>query len=180
MASKVILYMACSLNGKIARANGSVDWLEKIANPNQSDYGFQAFYEQMKYTIQGRSTYEQLVRWDIPFPYPSTENYVITSKTAEPSLDVQFWRGSPGALIQKLRSKGGGPIWLIGGGYTNTQFLNPGLIDELRVFMMPVILPDGISIFEGEPIEIYLTLIHHEVYESGVVELRYNLMSQNT
>lgn len=176
MDAKLILYIASSLNGKIARSDGSIDWLEKIANPNQSDYGFKEFYESMSYTIQGRSTYDQLLNWDIPFPYPSTENYVISSQTGKPTQDVQYWKDSPESLIKEIKSKGGGRVWLIGGGVTNTNFLNAGLIDEFRIFIMPVILSDGIQLFEGKPREQYLSLMDHKIYASGSVELKYKLL----
>ena len=77
---KIRLYIAMSLNGKIARPDGSVDWLEAIPNPDKSDYGYARFYKEIDTTIQGCNTYRQLLSWGITFPYPDKKNYVITRK----------------------------------------------------------------------------------------------------
>ena len=76
-------------------------------------------------------------------------------------------------FIKKLKAGEGKAIWLIGGGQVNTSLLNAGLIDEIRVFVMPIVLSDGIELFELLPDETALTLIDSKTYPTGVVELRY-------
>ncbi len=71
---KVKLYIAMSLNGKIADRNGSVEWLEKLPNPENEDYGYVEFTETVDTTIMGNSTYQQIISWGIEFPYPNTKN----------------------------------------------------------------------------------------------------------
>lgn len=75
---KVKLYIACSLNGKIAAKDGSVNWLETIPNPDKTDYGYLEFQKTIDTTIQGYSTYKQIIDWGIDFPYKETKNFVFT------------------------------------------------------------------------------------------------------
>lgn len=77
---KIILYIATSVNGYIAKSDGSVDWLESIPNPNKDDYGCPKFYSSIDTTILGYNTYKQIINWDIEFPYKEKTNYVLTRK----------------------------------------------------------------------------------------------------
>lgn len=172
---KLICYIAVSLNGKIARADGRVDWLENAPNPDKSDYGFAEFYETVDTTIQGNKTYQQVMSWDMEFPYKNKENFVITrDKLLTDTEYVQFLSENAIETIRALKAKEGKNIWLIGGGSVNTMIYNAGLLDELRLFIMPVIIPDGIELFTGLPIEKILTLTAMKKYKSGAVELRYS------
>ena len=64
---KIKLYIAISLNGKIADADGNVHWLESIPNPDKSDHGYADFYNSIDTTIQGNNTYNQIINWGIEF-----------------------------------------------------------------------------------------------------------------
>jgi dihydrofolate reductase len=173
---KIRLYIAMSLNGRIARADGRVDWLDAIPNPDGTDYGYAAFYEEIDTTLQGYKTYQQLLSWGIPFPYSGKTNYVLTrKKEVENTEEVAFIREEPVAFLQKLKRQEGKDIWLVGGGEINTLLLNAGLIDELEIFVMPLILPEGIEVFGGIPKETNLTLIKTRAFSSGAVRLTYNV-----
>ncbi len=173
---KLKLYIAGSLNGKIARSDGSVDWLESIPNPTQTDHGYSLFYDSIDTTIQGYTTYKQIIEWDIPFPYAEKKNYVLTSQSdLEDTNFVEFVSQDHSLFIEELKRESGKDIWLIGGGHTNTKLLNEGLIDEIQVFMMPIIIPKGITLFEAVPKEAQLTLLNTTSYSSGAVELQYRV-----
>jgi dihydrofolate reductase len=173
---KIKLYIAISLNGKIAKADGSVDWLESIPNPDKSDYGYYDFYKSIDTTIQGYNTYKQIVDWDIDFPYADKKNYVLTRKQdLANNKDVDFINENPISFIKNLKRESGKDIWLIGGGQINTMLLNEWLIDEIHLHVMPIIITDGISLFEHIPKETKLDLIASKNYPSGVVELKYSL-----
>lgn len=165
-----------SLNGKIAKADGSVTWLETLPNPDKSDYGYADFYESVDTTIQGFSTYKQVLDWGIDFPYANKKNYVITRKQDLKNTEfVEFITENHTDFIQELKNKKGGDIWLIGGGQINTMLLNAGLIDEIQVFVMPIILSDGIKMFEILPNEMLLELVETKNFASGAVLLKYEL-----
>ena len=171
---KLILYIAASVNGKIARKDGAVDWLESIPNPDQSDYGYNEFYNSIDTTIMGYNTYAQIISWDIDFPYSGKKNFVMTRKQDPPqSTDVNFVTENHTRFIEVLKQQPGTDIWLIGGGQLNTDLFNAGLIDEIQLFLMPIVLPDGIEMFEAVPQEAVLNLEETKSYASGAVLLKY-------
>ena len=161
-----------SLNGTIARADGSVDWLDAVPNPEKTDYGYLEFMETIDTTIMGNNTYKQLVGWGIEFPYKGKTNYVLTNDTAlTRDENVIFVSKDPATFIRDIKQAPGKGIWLIGGGQVNTLLLNEDLIDVIRLFIMPVVIPDGIDIFQDRPPETMFKLAEHKVYSSGVIEL---------
>lgn len=173
---KIILYIASSLNGKIAERDGSVSWLDRVPPPEDTDYGYASFYESIDTTLQGASTYDQIISWGIDFPYKDKKNYVLTrQKDREDTEFVSFISQDHTAFIEQLKQEQGKDIWLIGGGQVNTLLLNAGLIDEIIIFMMPIILNGGIDVFDGLPKETQLDLISSKSYSSGAVELIYNV-----
>lgn len=173
---KIKLYIAASLNGKIAEKDGSVDWLYVKEGDEQPDYGYEKFYDSIDTTIQGSSTYKQVESWGIEFPYPDKKNYVITrNKGLKDNEYVEFVSENHIDFIKDLKSKSGKDIWLIGGGLVNTMLLNAGLIDEIQIFVMPIILSDGIDLFENLPNRTDLKLISSESHETGAVEMIYQV-----
>jgi len=173
---KIILYIATSLNGKIARKDGDVKWLDEVPHVEGEDYGYHDFYASVDTTLQGYATYAQIISWGIDFPYADKENFVLTRKQGlEPTEHVTFISENHVDFIQNLKQQPGKDIWLIGGGQVNTLLLKAGLIDELWTHTMPVILPDGIDLFGGEPPETSLILFESKSYSSGVVEKKYKL-----
>ena len=176
---KIILFSAMSLNGKIAKADGSVGWLETIPNPSKSDFGYHDFYASIDTTIMGNSTYQQVIGWDIDFPYPTKKNYVLTRQTGLANTEfVEFISEPAIEFIKGLKAQEGKDIWLIGGGQVNTLLLNHGLIDELTLHVMPIVLSDGIELFENIPDETRLELLSCKDYDGGVVEFHYSVGSK--
>ena len=180
MSRKIKIYIAASLNSKIAEKDGSVAWLEKIPHEEGEDYGYNEFYSSIDTTIMGFTTYAQLKSWDIPFPYPEKSNYVITRKgQVEADANVEFITTDPVEFIGKLKSSPGKDIWLVGGGEVNKLVLNAGLVDEIIIHLMPVILAGGINLIAETPEYKSLRLISSKSYSSGVVELRYSVKNED-
>ena len=173
---KTKLYIAISLNGKIAKLDGSVDWLESIPNPDKIDHGYSDFYKSIDTTVQGNNTYKQILSWEIDFPYPDKKNYVFTNnKESVNTKFVDFVSENHIDFIKQLKKEKGKDIWIVGGGKLNTIFLNENLIDEIHVFVMPIVLNDGIELFESIPKETKLKLIESKPYITGVVEIKYKV-----
>ncbi len=171
---KTILYIAISLDGKIAKADGSVDWLEAIPVPADGDYGYAAFYKSIDTTIQGNTTYQQIISWGVDFPYPEKKNYVITRKQGLANTEhVEFISTDPVTFLRELKTSAGKDIWIVGGGKLNATFLEAKLIDEIQVFIMPVVLTEGIDMFAALSQETSLSLVASKTYENGVVALTY-------
>lgn len=173
---KVILYIAASIDGFIADVDGGVEWLEKIPNPDKTDYGYQSFYDSIDTTIMGYGTFQQLINWDIPFPYMGKDNYVVTRKSSlQQHQHVKFISDDHLERLKKLKQGPGENIWLIGGSQLNTFFLNNKLIDTIHLFTMPIILNDGIKIFNKFHGVRPLVLSATEKFNNGVILNIYDL-----
>ncbi len=171
---KIKLYIAVSLDGKIAKPDGSVAWLDEIPNPDKLDYGYSDFYKTVDTTLQGYNTYVTILNFGISFPYPDKKNFVFTTKSdLEDTKHVKFVTGDIIRFIQNLKKEKGDDIWLIGGGKLNTSLLNAGLIDEIQIFVMPIVIGEGIPLFDPSPKETSLKPIGNKTYTSGVVLLTY-------
>lgn len=163
-----------SLDGKIARSDGSVDWLNELPNPDNNDYGYEDFYASVDITLQGNTTYQQILGFPGSFPYPNTTNYVFSRQTDRKDTEhVQFVSGDIASFVKQRKEEEGQDIWLIGGGQINTVFLNAGLIDEMQLFVMPLVVGDGLPLFASTPIETQFNLFATERYPSGAVRLTY-------
>lgn len=171
---KLILYMAISLDGKISGPGDDVSWLDAIPNPDQTDYGYADFQQEIDTTIMGRRTYDWVMEQDMPFPYPDTENYVFTGNAQLRDNEyVGFVSADHVDFIRDLKLQGGKDIWLIGGAKVNQLCLEANLIDEFRLFVMPIILGKGTTMFDPEDQRQSLELTRSKVYQSGVMELVY-------
>ena len=74
--SEVVYYIAASLDGYIADADGGVGWLEAFNQPDE-DYGYGAFYRTLSAVISGRRTYEQALGFG-EWPYEGVTTVVIS------------------------------------------------------------------------------------------------------
>ncbi len=171
---KIKLYIASSLDGKIAGPDGNIDWLNDFNSPDQ-DYGYAEFLDSVDITIMGNSTYRQILNFGSEFPYRKKMNYVFTRNTELKKDDhVTFVSHDHLSFIQNLKNETGRDIWLIGGSQVNSFFLRHNLIDELILFAMPVVLGEGIPLFETSDIIKKLELTGNKLYDHGVMELKYN------
>ena len=75
---KLKLYIAASLDGYIARPDGSLDWLEGLPNPKKIDYGYQKFYQSIDMVILGRVTYEEILGFGVDWPYGGCKAWVVS------------------------------------------------------------------------------------------------------
>jgi dihydrofolate reductase len=172
---KIILYAAISLDGKIAKPDGNIDWLHNLPNPEQEDHGYVDFMASVDTTIMGNKTYQQVLGFDMPFPYQDKTNYVLTrNQTLHEDEYATFISDQPIVFAQELKAKEGKDIWLVGGGEITTMFLKNRLIDELQLFIMPIILGPGIPLFGEELNQDWLELKSSKRYGTGAVGITYN------
>ena len=172
---KIILYSAVSLDGFIAKNNGEVDWLKGYENEG-TDYGYSEFYKSIESILMGKHTYEQILSFDIPFPYGNKRNYVF-SKTLESasSPNTKIIKERPLDFISELKKVSAKNIWLVGGGQLNGLLLKNRLIDELILSVIPVILGEGIPLFKNVQELIHFNLHKVEAFESGIAQQCYSL-----
>lgn len=166
--------MAMSIDGKIARPDGDIKWLDEIPNPDKSDYGYADFYKSIDTTLMGRTTYEHVKDYGFDY-YKDTKNYVFSSHKAEPQKHLEFISEDAVSFVQKLKAGTGKDIWLIGGGKLNASLLKAQLINELMLFVMPIVLGEGIAAFEGFDLMYETELIDSKIYSNGVAYLKYKL-----
>lgn len=170
---KVILYIAMSLDGKIAKVDGDVSWLENLPNPDKTDYGFADFYKTVDTTLMGRITYEQVLGFDVDRPHGGKKNFVFTRSKPEANSDYEFIKKDVAEFVKSLKKEPGSNIWLIGGAQINTALFNAGLIDQMMIFVMPIVLGEGIDLFAARPNQNMLHLIETKTYASGATLLHY-------
>lgn len=165
------VYIAMSLDGYIATADGAVDWLEPFFD---EDYGYESFVSDISCVVMGRVTYEKVLDFG-DWPYPDHDAYVL-SRSAVEGLPARTtaWSGTVDDLVRHIRDRDlEGDCWLIGGGLTIRAFERLGLIDEYEVFVMPTLLGEGVPLFPSPFPSASLQLTSVTAWENGVVRLLY-------
>lgn len=112
-----VLFIAMSLDGYIADANGGVDWLEG-QNPEEGDgNSYDNFIREIDTVVMGWNTYRQIATELSPqqWGYEGLTSYVLTHRKIEKMDGIIFTDESPCGLIQRLRRKPGKDIWICGG-----------------------------------------------------------------
>ena len=173
--SKVKLFIAASLDGKIARPDGSVSWLEEYPNPGGQDYGYNDFYAGVGAVVMGRKTYAEILGFDVPWPYANASTYVITSnpELETPTPKTSLLHGIDVTAVRGIAESSGGYVWVVGGGEIISSFFNAGLVDELTLTIIPRILGPGVPLFPKGTPETHLTLKSVASFPSGFVNLIY-------
>jgi len=168
---KIILYIATSIDGFIARENGDIDWLPQ-SNSQEEDYGYKKLLGSVDTLLIGRKTYDQILSFG-KWPYKGKKCYVFTNSNPKPDNNVEFIN-NPVSFIKELIKKDGKDIWLVGGSELNTLLINEGLIDEIILTITPVVLGQGIKIFNNIENDIKLKLKDSIGYNSGFTQLKYS------
>jgi dihydrofolate reductase len=181
--SRVTIHMAASLDGFIARKDGSVDWLEtsdEFAGGETLDQEFvETFLKTIDCYVMGSRTYETALRFEaqgLGWSYGEKPSFVLTSRDLPRTRDtVKFYSGDLMQLVNgRLRPKFSS-IWFVGGGVVSGDCLRLGLADEVRYSILPILIGDGIPFFERLDKDVALHLTEVKAYRSGMVALRYEV-----
>lgn len=181
MVAKCSVFIATSLDGYIAREDGSLDWLNEASarNPEGGDYGYARFISDIDALVIGRSTFEQVLTFG-EWPYGSMPVVVLSRslKTLPAYLPrtVSLSAEQPEQLVQRLTSTGYHHLY-IDGGRTIQGFLAAGLVNEITITLIPVILGSGKPLFGTQAGDVRLELIRSLAYESGFVQNHYRVLS---
>ena len=171
----VIVHIATSADGYIARPDGDLEWLTSRPAP-EGFYGMNAFMRSIDTKLLGRKTYEVSLRMGAKFD--SKNRTIVFSRHAPPGgapSGVEFVNGPIGAFLSRLREQPGKDIWLMGGGDLIASFLDEQVIDEFVVTVAPVFIGDGIPLIARRHRHVPLDLQSVERFEDGVVQLRYRV-----
>src|SRR5262245_35886079 len=163
------VFIATSLDGFIARANGRIDWLSLVNRPGE-DYGYQKFHDSVDVMIVGRNTYETVLGFGA-WPYAGKRCVVLTHRPLAARHGEEAYEGPLGALVDRLGVEGVRRVY-VDGGEVIRQFLAAGLVDDLTLSVVPVLLGDGVPLFRGGS-ERWLRLVGSRGFASGLVQLEY-------
>ena len=169
---KVIVFIAASLDGFIARPDGDLSFLETVAQSNE-DYGYNQFIATIDTVIMGRKTYDKVLSLGIPFPHPDKTCYVLSKTQQEQNKEVKFYSGNTKKLIGQLKQAPGKNIYVEGGAEVIHDLRSQHLIDEYVLSWIPTLLGSGIQLFTDVNFEEKLTLTSCQTYWSGLVQVRY-------
>src|SRR6476661_948224 len=184
--SRVTIHMAASLDGFIARKDGSVDWLEtsdEFVGGETMDPGVvEAFLKTIDCYVMGSRTYQTALSFETKgsgWVYGDKPTFVLSRRKLPRSRDtVDFYSGDLAQFVNgRLRSTFRS-IWFVGGGAVCAECLRLGLADEVRYSILPVLIGDGIPFFGKLDRDIALHLAEVKTYKSGMVELRYEVRGQ--
>jgi dihydrofolate reductase len=178
--------MAASLDGFIARKDGSVDWLEtadEFADGDTLDPGFvETFLDTIGCYVMGSRTYETALKFEakgLGWAYGNKPVFVLTSRNLPRTRNtIEFYSGDLTPFVNgRLRSTFR-TIWFVGGGVVSGECLRLGLADEVRYSILPILIGDGIPFFEKLDRDVALHLAEVKAYKNGIVELRYEVRVQ--
>src|ERR1051325_1674668 len=175
MARKIIVYIATSADGFIARKDGSSDWLNRPRPAG--NYGMDEFFKSIDTILWGRKTYDKALAYFKKGggAYSSkSKNYVFTHNPPEsPGPIVEFVTEPVEVFAPRLRKQEGKDIWMMGGGGIIASFLDAGEIDEFIIHVIPKFIGEGIPLIEPRHRDVSLELLASHAYPDGVVRLHY-------
>ena len=181
--SRVTIHMVASLDGFIARRDGSVDWLETsdqfVGGEIMDPGSVAAFLETIDCYVMGSRTYETALSFEakgLGWSYGDKPTVVLTRREL-PRIrnSVEFYSGDLTSLVNERLRPSFRSIWFVGGGMLSSECLRLGLADEVRYSILPILIGDGIPFFDKLERDIALHLAEVKAYESGMVELRYDV-----
>ena len=177
---KIIVYVATSADGYIARPDGDVEWLNRL--PRTVDHGMRTFYRTIDTILLGRKTYDWALdywkkkgiksgRFD-----KKVANYVFSRKPPKKAAPgTEFVSEPVKAFARRLRATPGKHIWMMGGGELIASFLDAGEIDEFDIHVIPVFIGEGIPLVAPRHRDVPLRLRSARKYSDGSVRLRYDV-----
>ncbi len=190
-----VYYCASSLDGYIAEADDSLDWLlyyqgtfeHEAAEPDPMSEGggYEGFYEGVRALVAGSATYEWILdHLDVAgggeWPYRGKPCWVLSSRELRlpegEGVDVRIVNASVGELYGEMAAAAGdGVLWVVGGGGVASQFADEGFIDEVHVTVVPVVLGAGKPLFDRRLPSGPMHLTGTRTVRNGMVELRYEI-----
>jgi dihydrofolate reductase len=184
---RIVYYCAATLDGYIAEADDTIDWLTSYDGKAGEDVepvegGYDEFYERVGALVSGSVTYEWILghmeRTGADWVYPGRPCWILSSRDlpVPHGADVRIVTGAVDELEHEmLASAGDRDLWVVGGGNVASQFADAGLLDEVIVTVVPVVLADGKPLFDRRLAGAPMGLTGALPRSNGMVELRYEL-----
>jgi dihydrofolate reductase len=181
--SLVTIHMAASLDGFIARKDGSVDWLETSdrfeGGEVMAPESVAEFLRTIDCYVMGSRTYETALDFEakgLGWSYGEKPTFVLTRRELRKTRStVEFYAGDLQHLVEERLKPNFHSIWFVGGGAVSGECLRRGLAHELRYSILPILIGDGIAFFERLDGDVPLHLLEVKAYQSGMLALRYEV-----
>src|SRR5947209_6350730 len=170
---EVIYYVASSLDGYIATADGGVDWLSRF-HVSDEDHGAGKVHASIDVLLLGSHTYEfalKLGQW----PSPDKPSWVFTRRELRIlHSSITLTAQSPREVIELLAARGLRRAWLMGGGKLAASFHADQLISRYIISVFPILLGSGIPVFAPHAsAPNTLRFVAAKPFRSGIVQLTY-------
>src|SRR5438067_10404930 len=168
---KIIVNIATSADGYVARTNGNLDWLTRRPAP-KGFYGLPKFSRSIDAKILGRKTFDLSVKMGASFSADNV-HYVFSRRQPPASVPagVQFVTETIKDFAERLRKQVGKNIWMMGGGEIIGSFLDEDAIDEFIITVAPTFIGEGIALIAPKRREVPLRLLSMQRFSDGVVQL---------
>ena len=168
------VFIATSLDGFIAREDGSLDWLEEIPNPEGRDFGFADFMSGIDALVMGRNTFEKVASFGF-WPYDKPV-YVASSSELDVPEELkgkaERISGTPGEIVASMKTRGYENLY-VDGGFTIQGFLEADLIDEMIITRVPVLLGGGVPLFGKLLARLHFKHKSTEIFNDTLVKSHY-------
>jgi dihydrofolate reductase len=175
---KIIVHIATSADGYIARPDGDVAWLDR-PRP-KGNYGYSAFFKSIDTILWGYKTYAKGLEMGMgknmkSYGFgPRIKNYVFSRHSREAPLPTFEFVNEPiKSFAQRLRAQRGKHVWMMGGSEIIASFLDQGEIDEFRIHVIPIFIGEGIPLIQPRHRSIRIKLLSSKSFPDGVVLLHY-------
>ncbi len=176
------VFIAISLDGFIAREDGSIDWLTEASEKMNNSGGYEEFIQRIDVIVMGRNSYEKVLSFGVEWPYKGTEVIVLSRRKIEipEALIAQNVSCSSETLEQLCQrlSRNGAKRLYIDGGVTIQRFLNEGKIDDITIMFMPILIGSGKSLFAALHQDIALQHVKTTTYHGGFVQVSYKVIKE--
>ncbi len=168
------VFIATSLDGFIARPDGSLDWLNDAA-AGGDDYGFAAFMDSVDALVMGRNTFEFVLTTGA-WAYGETPVIVLTHRElvlpAGLPGRVETRNASPEALAKELSARDITSVY-VDGGSTIQSFIRAGLVNRIIITRIPILIGSGIPLFGALDTDLQLELVRVDSYPNSWTQVEY-------
>ncbi|PIE83527.1 MAG: diacylglycerol kinase [Candidatus Contendobacter odensis] len=185
MNKKNKVFIATSIDGYIADKNGGLDWLDSdwlnsTPNPDNDGMGYDEFINDIDALVMGRTTFETVIGFDVPWPYTKPVFVLSNSMTEIPESHKNkafLVKGKLTEILEQIHEKGYYRLY-IDGGTTISNFLKEDLIDEMTLTTIPIVLGGGHPLFHELPKHIKFELVESKVFLNQITQNHYKRVAR--
>ncbi|WP_367875322.1 dihydrofolate reductase family protein [Luteolibacter sp. Populi] len=171
--ARILGYVATSLDGFIATADESLQWLFTRGDMELGEYDYNLFIKRIRTVVMGRTTYDWIANDPNPWAYGDQRVIVVTSRPISDPKGVLETRSDVDALIAELRALDDGDVWMLGGGKLQMAFMERGALDEIEIYLISSIIGGGYPLFPPTGFNASPTLLSAQSLGGGGARLHY-------